>query len=162
MGQRRSLAGSWQQRRFPSLAPTPLPHLPQFTRKQTGAARAQIKRGGRDAGRRELDAARRQVRQVAAERDDVAADLAAVRGSKLVADREARAARTRADALHSELAFYQQQSASAMVRGHVLRHPRHPRGGGGSSAAPHYLCRHQTGVHRVHRRRTAQALFRSL
>jgi hypothetical protein len=39
-----------------------------------------------------------------------------VRDSKLVADREARAARGRTAHLEQELSFYQTQSASAMVR----------------------------------------------
>jgi len=63
----------------------------------------------------QLAEARGKLEVAAAERADLRADLAAVRESKLVADREARSARERSAHLERELAFYQSQSASAMV-----------------------------------------------
>lgn len=63
----------------------------------------------------QLTEARGKLEVAAAERADLRADLAAVRESKLVADREARSAGARSTHLERELAFYQSQSASAMV-----------------------------------------------
>lgn len=63
----------------------------------------------------QLAQARQKLEEAAAERADLQADLAGVRESKLVADREARSARGRTAHLEQELSFYQAQSASAMA-----------------------------------------------
>lgn len=92
---------------------------------------------------RELSVCRTQLAAVAAERDGLREDLRGVRESKLVADRSWRSEREACAQLERELAFYQAQSASAMVPPPAPRQ-RQPAGDAGASDGR--MCRLLQGI----------------